>query len=165
MQAKDLHAWVMSSGWRRAMAAAICAWIALIIGIALWSAIENELELYHRTMLGLLLVGVPVALCSVAYAGTVIGWRAAKWILTAIVAATLGLAALGWTMQQREEQARAVEAARKASVKPPSEEDWRRLMSEINSDRRASLTDAGYSPEVVDQVVPREEAAVDKAQP
>ncbi|WP_242880409.1 hypothetical protein [Stenotrophomonas maltophilia] len=108
MNIKNVDAWVRESAWRRAVGSAICLWVAAVVGAAILQANDDYLELYSKTMLTLLLVGVPLALASLVYAIRLIGWRLMKRLAIAVAIVAIIVIALAYlqhlnTERQREE--------------------------------------------------------------
>lgn len=67
MNAKKFDTWIRHSPWRRLSALIVCIWISAIIAVAIYAAIEDGMQIYRWTMLGLLLIGVPTGLASIYY--------------------------------------------------------------------------------------------------
>lgn len=154
MASTRLHAWIMASGWRRSAAIAVCLWIALIVVLAAWSAFDNDVELYDRTMFGLLLCGGPVVFVSVIYAAVLSGKRALKWIFALGLAVAATLSVLAYNQHQRDA---ASTLNRSAEIHSPLvvDDQWHPIWNAIEEERRQGLRDSGYSEEVIDKVVPK----------
>lgn len=93
-----------SSWWRRILTALALLWMPVVIILALRAAIDDDLPLYSRTVLTILLVGVPFSLFALALALKVLGW---KYLLLPLGAIALLLAAALYQHQMAlREQAR-----------------------------------------------------------
>ncbi len=163
-----IHRWVMTSGWRRAVAAASCFWVAGVLVVALWSAIENGLEFYSRVMLGLLVVGVPVAFSCIVYAACLLGSTALKWGGGFIVVLAFAYGVFAYVQHKRDfdfqwraqtegldsKQVEKLNGIRRAALHGVGR-PWDEIAEEVQEERRDRLRAAGYSERVVEKVVPR----------
>lgn len=162
MASASFHSWIMASGWRRSAAITVCLWIAVIIGLAAWSAFDNDVELYDRTMLGLLLCGGPVVFASVIYAAVLSGKRTLKWLVALCIAVAAVLSVLAYIQHKREEKlalSRSTEVPTTAVV----DDQWHPIWNAIEDERRQGLRDSGYSEEVIEKVVPKPTTSVHSA--
>lgn len=93
MTIQELDIFLRSSlPWRTA-GITVCLWIAGVIGFAGLAAYNDGLELYRWTMLGLLLVGLPIAIGATVYAAILLGKKGLKlaFFLIAIFGITIVL--------------------------------------------------------------------------
>ena len=108
-----------SLAWRAA-GVTVCLWVAGVIGFAGLAAHSDGLELYRWTMLGLLLVGLPVAVGAVAYAAILLGQKGRKVTLLLIVLSGVAFASLqGYNSYQarvRAEEHRVAQLAEDAEM-------------------------------------------------
>ena len=108
-----------SLAWR-AVGVVACLWVAGVIGFAGLAAHNDGLELYRWTMLGLLLVGLPVAVVAVAYAAVLLGRRGRKAAFLLIIVSGIAFALLqGYSSYQarvRAEDHRVAQLAEDAEM-------------------------------------------------
>ncbi|HHA2483690.1 TPA: hypothetical protein ACOECJ_004238 [Stenotrophomonas maltophilia] len=154
MASMSFHSWIMASGWRRSAAIAVCLWIAVVVGLAAWSAFDNDVELYDRTMLGLLLLGGPVVFASVIYAAVLSGKRALKWLIALCIAVAAALSVLAYIQHKRYEDL-ALNRSTEVPTTAVVDDQWHPIWNAIEDERRQGLRDSGYSEEIIDRVVPK----------
>lgn len=108
-----------SLAWRAAGIAA-CLWIAGVIGFAGLAAHNDGIELYRWTMLGLLLVGLPIVAGAIAYATILLGGQGRKVVLLLIVLSGIAVASLlsysSYQTRIRAEKQRAAQLAESAEM-------------------------------------------------
>lgn len=101
---RQAMSWIEATGKRRAAGALLCAWIVTVVVLACNAAIEDGVDLYRRTALGLMLVGVPLAVACLLYGLTLLGKRGRRAFGAVAVlgfAAAIGFQA--WDQHRREQ--------------------------------------------------------------
>ena len=123
-----------SLAWRAA-GVVVCLWVAGVIGFAGFAAYNDGLELYRWTMLGLLLVGLPVAIGAITYAAALLGRSGRKFaLLLVIISGVAVVTQQGYNLYQahvRAEERRIAQLAEDAEMakralaeRAQDAEDW-----------------------------------------
>lgn len=94
MSLRSLDAKFRSAVTWRVLGVALCCWVAGVIAFAGLAAYDDRLELYRWTVLALLLVGVPMMIAAIAYAGILLGPKGRKWLIVTVISLAIGLAGL-----------------------------------------------------------------------
>jgi len=105
---QQADSWMQASRWRRLWGVFACLWIAGVICAALVAANEEGMELYGKTMLGLLLFGAPIAVACLAYALRLAGWVVIRRLIITGVVLVIVIGALAYRQHlavERERQA------------------------------------------------------------
>jgi hypothetical protein len=122
----------------RILGITVCLWVAGVIGFAGSSAYKDGVEIYDWTMLGLLLLGLPLAAGAIAYAAVLLGQKGRKLSLLMIIIFCTVMASLqiyNWNQYRiRAEERRTaqlnedVKTARLAAEREKENaEDWRKF--------------------------------------